>query len=769
MADIKRKLKIEFNEEGEYVVKLNSLEWYTFSTLAQASWFVFLCETNIRTAKNFYKTLLKTRFSEENETMGVMDYGHTIYNFGESMAAKTKSTRLEVMESKEERGAKTRGKLGEFLKENIIGIPNEIAAWFDRTVSVYNAGLGPENAPVGAIMLLGPTGTGKAVPLEELVCTPNGFVPMGDIKVGQNVIGRDGHPCKVLAIHPQPEIPIYKVTFVDGRTIECCGDHLWQVFHKHWMPVENRDRVLSTIELKAAVDAKRDMYIPLCDPVQYKEAQLPIDPYLLGVFLGDGSFRHHRNEKITISNESPDVLTHVYTTVMAAGGSIAPVINSAVDHKISGFRSHIQNLNLSHKYSHEKFIPQSYLYSSESQRLALVQGLMDTDGTADKGGSISFCTTSEQMATEFQQLIFSLGGIARISKKTPHYKDKNGNKIYGKTAYNVHIRIQFPERLFRDQNKIARSVKNRQYRHRLRLRVKSIELCGIKKAQCITVDSYDSLYLLRDYVVTHNTLAGEKLAEYIHGSVKNLLRIDCGEFQMEHEVAKLIGAPPGYLGHRETTPMLTQQKLNATTSDKSNLSIVVFDEIEKAATSMVRLLLGVLDKATLKLGDNTSVNFERSLVIFTSNTGSKVWGSKPHGFIHEGLKKRGVEEKRREVMGFAKKQFSPEFINRLDLVGVYKPLERGDIEKILELEIGKTQSHFINRLGARSPILLITQEMKNHLIDNYTSQEYGARELKRGLKEKVVSPVAERLMAQNGIYNVVVDWDGEKAVVSEEE
>ncbi len=122
---------------------------------------------------------------------------------------------------------------------------------------------------------------------------------------------------------------------------------------------------------------------------------------------------------------------------------------------------------------------------------------------------------------------------------------------------------------------------------------------------------------------TGKTRTVEALAEVLHGSSKNLLKIDCGEFQMEHEVAKLIGAPPGYLGHRETQPLLSQGKLNAVTSEASDISIVLFDEIEKAAPSMTRLLLGILDKATLRLGDNTTVNFERTLIFMTTNIGAK--------------------------------------------------------------------------------------------------------------------------------------------------
>src|SRR5437016_7460071 len=131
------------------------------------------------------------------------------------------------------------------------------------------------------------------------------------------------------------------------------------------------------------------------------------------------------------------------------------------------------------------------------------------------------------------------------------------------------------------------------------------------------------VFLLLGPTGTGKTKTIEALAEILHGSQKNLLKVDCGEFQMEHEVAKLIGAPPGYLGHRETQPMLTQQKLNAVTSEKVNLSLVLFDEIEKAAPSMTRLLLGVLDKGVLRLGDNSTVNFEKSLVFLTSNLGAR--------------------------------------------------------------------------------------------------------------------------------------------------
>src|SRR5215467_5970589 len=214
------------------------------------------------------------------------------------------------------------------------------------------------------------------------------------------------------------------------------------------------------------------------------------------------------------------------------------------------------------------------------------------------------------------------------------------------------------------------------------------------------------VFLLLGPTGTGKTKTVEALAEILHGSEKNVLKVDCGEFQMEHEVAKLIGAPPGYLGHRETQPVLTQQKLNSVTSEKSALSIVLFDEIEKAAPSMTRLLLGVLDKATLRLGDNTAVNFEKSLVFLTSNLGAREMLKEinPDFGFQAGVQKEAADlTGKLQAIGLTavKKKFSPEFVNRIDAVITYQPLAAESLEAILDHQIRQLQNHVNSRLGQR--------------------------------------------------------------------
>src|SRR5579862_481755 len=279
------------------------------------------------------------------------------------------------------------------------------------------------------------------------------------------------------------------------------------------------------------------------------------------------------------------------------------------------------------------------------------------------------------------------------------------------------------------------------------------------------------VFLLLGPTGTGKTRTVEAIAEALHGSARNILKIDCGEFQMEHEVAKLIGAPPGYLGHRETQPMLSQQKLTSVTSDNCGLALVLFDEIEKAAPSLTRLLLGVLDRGILRLGDNSVVNFEKSLVFLTSNLGAKEMMREINpDFGFQSATASGTrEDLGNKLQGIAvvavRKKFSPEFINRIDHVITYRPLDPESFAAIADLEIDNLQKHVNTRLGNRCFTIEVPFETRQWLIERGTSAEYGARELKRTIHKNLTQPlatqVAKNLIEPGARVRVEIDPDGQ--------
>jgi ATP-dependent Clp protease ATP-binding subunit ClpA len=255
------------------------------------------------------------------------------------------------------------------------------------------------------------------------------------------------------------------------------------------------------------------------------------------------------------------------------------------------------------------------------------------------------------------------------------------------------------------------------------------------------------VFLLLGPTGTGKTRTVEALAEVLHGSRRNMIRIDCGEYQMDHEVAKLTGAPPGYLGHRETHPVLTQARLAAITSQHSNLSIVLFDEIEKAAPSMTRLLLGVLDKATLRLGDNNIVDFERTLIFMTSNVGAR--GIQEElgrgvGFCPTTEKKAEDYACRLERIAAraARRIFAPEFLNRVDSVITYQPLSDESLGCILDLQLRELQDHIDGRLGPKGFQLSVTPRGRKFLLGTGASLEYGAREIRRSVHRHLTQPLS---------------------------
>jgi ATP-dependent Clp protease ATP-binding subunit ClpB len=239
----------------------------------------------------------------------------------------------------------------------------------------------------------------------------------------------------------------------------------------------------------------------------------------------------------------------------------------------------------------------------------------------------------------------------------------------------------------------------------------------------------------------------EAVAEALFGDPRAIVKIDCAEFQHSHEIAKLIGSPPGYLGHRETHPLLTQEALNQWHTDRLKLSLLLFDEIEKASDALWQLLLGILDKATLTLGDNRRVDMSQCLIVLTSNLGAGEMNELLNGgmgFAQPGevIDNKIDDKMNRTAVDAARRKFSPEFMNRIDKVVVFKTLRPEHLEKILEIELGLVQQRILQATGNNQFVFSCTPSVKGLLLKEGTDLKYGARHLKRSIEKNIVFPLA---------------------------
>ncbi len=247
----------------------------------------------------------------------------------------------------------------------------------------------------------------------------------------------------------------------------------------------------------------------------------------------------------------------------------------------------------------------------------------------------------------------------------------------------------------------------------------------------------------------------EAAAEVLFGEAHSVVKIDCAEFQHSHEIAKLIGSPPGYLGHRETAPMLTQENLDKSHTEDTKISFVLFDEIEKASDSLWQLLLGILDKATLTLGDNRRVDFSRTVVIMTSNLGAREMSDMISGGIGFAPTKAGKSPDDNEIdtkiyrtaLEAAKRKFSPEFMNRIDKVVVFRSLKEHHLRQILGIELLSVQDRITESAGTKF-IFECTHEAKELLLKEGIDLKYGARHLKRSIERFLVYPLSNLVATQ---------------------
>ncbi len=257
----------------------------------------------------------------------------------------------------------------------------------------------------------------------------------------------------------------------------------------------------------------------------------------------------------------------------------------------------------------------------------------------------------------------------------------------------------------------------------------------------------------------------EAAAEILFQNPRAVIKIDCAEFQHSHEIAKLIGSPPGYLGHRETHPLITQEALSATHTDNLKLSFLLFDEIEKASDALWQLLLGMLDKATLTLGDNRRVDLTQTVIFMTSNLGggeiTELMGG-GYGFIKsDDTANTNLDSKvERTAVEAARRKFSPEFLNRLDKMVVFHPLKHDELDAVLDIELGQVQKRVLDTAMGKF-LFRVTPAGREFLLQEGTDQRYGARHLKRAIERYVVYPLANLLATrQVGVGDLVrIDWN----------
>lgn len=361
-------------------------------------------------------------------------------------------------------------------------------------------------------------GKGRSQPLEAKILTPDGWMTMGDMKVGSKVFSVDGSVTEVIGVFPQGKIDIYEIVFSDGSKTECSADHLWTTRNKQQKHDEKKNpgsfwsqyKVVETKELMKPAKIKAQYSIPMVESVQFKYREVPLDAYFVGLLLGDGNIRKHSVQIIAPDEEIlqsvKNCLPENYVAkdrgrkhfdisrTIRKGSTSNPVLKA------------LRELNLTGKTAEYKFIPECYKINSAEVRLAILQGLMDTDGYVNSKGSCMYYTVSDQLANDIDFIVRSLGGITtRGIKKSTYTKYNSTEKLIGKPCHVIYIKLPNginPFRLIRKVNRVKDFIKY--FPQRI---IRSIKLIGKKEAQCIKVSHPSSLYVTDDFIVTHNTAA----------------------------------------------------------------------------------------------------------------------------------------------------------------------------------------------------------------------------------------------------------------------
>ena len=423
-------------------------------------------------------------------------------------------------------------------KEHVTGV----ATGFEK-LDLETSGFQPSDF----IIIAGRPSMGKAQPLDARVRTATGWKRMGELRVGDALASIDGAPSQVTGIFPQGPRQVYRVTFSDGRSTECCAEHLWRVHYRGW----RAPRTLATAQVAALLSRRRYQHrlcIDVADGVSGDDGPLPLDPWLLGVLLGDGTLSGTSSSFSTAAAGMVDqvpVHTGEAFALHAAGrhdwrnvqraGARRPGTRGVTPYPIM---EALRSLGLWNVRSEATFIPRIYLDASRQARLDLLRGLMDADGRVQRWGSTRFCSTSERLARDVAELVRSLGGWCSVRRRATTFRDAAGASNRGRAAFVCNIHVGAPPSLVSLSGKRSRAPVAPPRRRRPVF--VSIEPTRVTETQCIAVSHPSRLYVTDDYVVTHNTAFALNIAQHVGVTLRGTVLILSLEMSAQQLVQRML-------------------------------------------------------------------------------------------------------------------------------------------------------------------------------------------------------------------------------------
>ena len=559
------------------------------------------------------------------------------------------------------------------MKGSVIGQDDAVVK-IAKSLRRNRVGIRNPKKPIGSFMFLGPTGTGKCHGKGTKIMMYDGTIKnVEDVEVGEYLMGDDSTPREVLSL-ARGEEQMYKIIpNKGGDEFTCNESHILSLKNTTTKEIVN----ISIKDYLEKSDRFKHTHKLYRVPVEYSDTdhQLTINPYFLGLWLGDGT-----KNRVGITTADEEIVTYLneFTSKLNSKKQLVtefdepsfdelPYYVSVHEHEDNKsntyyitkgqhggltceLRQEFKNYNL----INNKHIPYEYLTSSFDERKSLLAGLIDSDGYMSNK---SYCITQKRLglSEDIVKLSRSLGYCAYITEKI----------INDVTYYNVNISgdlSDLPIKLGRKKSETREQKKD------VLVTGFNIEKLEVDDYYGFTLDG-NHLYLLGDFTVTHNTHLAKRLAKYMFGDEDSLIRIDMSEYQEKHAVSRLIGAPPGYVGHEEGGQLTEKIR-------RKPYSIILFDEIEKADKDVYNILLQLLDDGQLTDSLGRKVNFKNCMVIMTSNVGVKKLQEFGDGvgFSTKSLAASKQAKKSEFLNKELKKHFPPEFLNRLDDVVIFKSL-----------------------------------------------------------------------------------------------